>query len=481
MESSTQAIHFVLNGTARAVNDVPPTRTLLDWLRDNARLTGTKEGCAEGDCGACTVALGDDDPDAPGGIRWQAVNSCLMMLLQVQGRAVLTVEGLGGSDGTLHPAQQALFEADASQCGYCTPGFVMALFAYGQDMVPGEADDNDIHEALAGNLCRCTGYRPIVEAARSLAEANASSIAPSDLDGCPPTAEYGFNGQRFITPRNLAELFDLRGAHGDAWLLAGGTDLGLLVSKERRPLKTVIWLDQVAELNDLDVSDGHLEIGAAVTYSDALPLIDEEFPTMGALIRRIGSRQIRNLGTIGGNCGNASPIGDMPPCLIALDAKIVVAGPNGQRDIPADQFFIDYRKTSLAEDEVIVLIRIPLLANDQAFHCYKVSKRFDQDISAVIGAYRLSFSREGVREARIAYGGMAATPRRAARAEAALTGQPWTSESAARAGLVLAEDFEPIDDFRASAAYRTKVAANLIRRLHLETTAPETLLDVAVL
>ena len=484
LPQSEPAIRFLLNGQLCAVSDVPPTTTLLDWLRETACLKGTKEGCAEGDCGACTVALGEPDDDGRG-IRWQAANSCLLMLPQVHGRAVLTVEGLAAPGDSLAPVQQALVDADASQCGFCTPGFVMAMFAFQQGGE--EADDATIHEALAGNLCRCTGYRPIVEATRRACAQPDDTFAGHSqgwcrtLAGLPGAPAYAVGAQHFLSPLLLDELVVLRAAHPDALLLAGGTDLGLLVSKERRPLPMVISTSRVAELNRLTLTDSHLEIGAAVTYSRALPAIDEAFPCFGALIRRIGSRQIRNLGTIGGNCANASPIGDTPPCLIALEATMMVAGPRGRRAIHADVFFTDYRQTALAPDEVLVSVRLPLLQNDQAFHCYKVSKRHDQDISAVIGAYRLTFDGPAVGDARIAYGGMAATPKRAAQAEAALRGRPWTAETIAIATQALSEDFQPISDFRASAGYRLTVAGNLIRRLFIETTAPETPLEVMAL
>jgi len=478
---SDPAIRFLLNGEPWAVAGMAPTTTLLDWLRDNALLKGTKEGCAEGDCGACTVALGEPGDDGRT-LRWQAANSCLLMLPQVHGKAVLTVEGLAASNADLSPVQQALIDADASQCGFCTPGFAMTMFAFQQGGE--EAYDGAIHEALAGNLCRCTGYRPLVEATRRVAgQPDAAFAARSGgwcrtIAGLPAAPTYAAGEQRFLSPGNLDDLIALRRQHPDASLLAGGTDLGLLVSKERRPLATVISTSGVAELNRLTLDDDHLEIGAAVSYSRALPLIDEAFPALGALIRRLGSRQIRNLGTIGGNCANASPIGDTPPCLIVLEASMIAAGPLGRREIPAEAFFVDYRRTALAADEVLVSVRLPLLRNNQAFHCYKVSKRHDQDISAVIGAYRLTFEGPMVGEARIAYGGMAATPKRAPEAEAALRHKPWTAETAAAAVAALSEDYRPISDFRASAGYRTMVAGNLIRRLFLETTAPETPLAV---
>ncbi len=455
-----RSIRILLNGEPCEIRDVPPATTVLDWLRTEKRLTGTKEGCAEGDCGACTVVLGIPDG---GGLRHEAVNSCLMAVPQLAGRALLTVEGLAANGG-LHPLQQAMVEADASQCGFCTPGIAMALFAF---LEGGEEPEVEtIHDALAGNLCRCTGYRPIVDAARKAERAPAGASAAPVPEAGP---DYGAGVQIFFAPRTLDELIALRTEHTDAPILAGGTDLGLLFSKERRAFDAIISVARVEELNRLEVREDEIEIGAAVTYTRALPVLDAEYPGMGELIRRIGSRQIRNLGTIGGNIGNASPIGDTPPCLIALDATLVLRGVDGPREMAIEDFFLDYRKTDLRPGEVIEAVRVPRLAADEFFRTYKVSKRYDQDISAVIGAYRLTLADGRVTDARIAYGGMAATPKRARHAERALTGRSWDEAAVEDAKRAMADDFEPIDDFRAGARYRATVAANLLERLLLQT------------
>ena len=444
---------------------MPPATTVLDWLRGARGLTGTKEGCAEGDCGACTVVLGIPEG---GAMRYEAANSCLMAVPQLAGKALITVEGL--ANGGLHPLQRAMVEADASQCGFCTPGIVMALYAFLES--GGEPEPEAIHDALAGNLCRCTGYRPIVDAARKAAR------APADISAAEVPeagAEYRAGRQAFFAPRTLDELVALRAAHPDAPLLAGGTDLGLLFSKERRAFPAILSVARVEELGRIERRDDEIEIGAAVTYTQALPLLDAEYPGMGELIRRIGSPQIRNLGTVGGNIGNASPIGDTPPWLIAMDATLMLRGPGGGREMPVEDFFLGYRSTDLRPDEVIESVRVPRLSPDRIFRIYKVSKRYDQDISAVIGAYCLTLEDGRVSDARIAYGGMAATPSRARAAERALVGRPWDEAAVAAAQRAIAEDFQPIDDFRASAAYRATVAANLLERLHLESlggTAP---------
>ncbi len=454
-----RSIRILLNGEPCEIRGVPPATTVLDWLRTEKALTGTKEGCAEGDCGACTVALGTPDG---GTMRYEAANSCLLAVPQLDGKALITVEGL--ANGGLHPIQRAMIEADASQCGFCTPGIVMALFAF---LEGGEEPGIEaIHDALAGNLCRCTGYRPIVDAAREAARARVD-IPAAELPEAG--AEYRAGRQAFFAPRTLDELVALRQAHPEAPLLAGGTDLGLLFSKERRAFPAVLSVARVAELHRLEIREDGIEIGAAVTYTRALPVLDAEYPGMGELIRRIGSPQIRNLGTVGGNIGNASPIGDTPPWLIAMDATLALRGPGGRREMPVEDFFLGYRRTDLRPDEVIESVRVPRLWAGQLFRIYKVSKRYDQDISAVIGAYCLTLADGRVSDARIAYGGMAATPKRARAAERALVGRPWDEAAVAAASRAIAEDFQPIDDFRASAAYRATVAANLLRRLHLQT------------
>ena len=455
-----RSIRILLNGEPCEIRRVPPAATVLDWLRTERALTGTKEGCAEGDCGACTVVLGIPDG---AGMRYEAVNSCLMAVPQLAGKALITIEGLA-ENGGLHPLQEAMVEADASQCGFCTPGIVMALYAFQQGGE--EPEDETIHDALAGNLCRCTGYRPIVDAARNAPSAPRDKPSATVPEAAP---DYRAGRQVFFAPRTLDELIALRAAHPAAPLLAGGTDLGLLFSKERRAFPAIVSVAGVEELRRLETREDEIEIGAAVTYTRALPVLDADYPGMGELIRRIGSRQIRNLGTIGGNIGNASPIGDTLPWLIALDATLVLRGPDGAREMPVESFFLGYRETDLGPGEIIASVRVPRLSARQVFRIYKVSKRYDQDISAVIGAYCLTLADGRVSDARIAYGGMAATPKRARAAERALIGEAWGEAAVEAAGRAIAEDFEPIDDFRASARYRLTVAANLLRRLHLQT------------
>jgi xanthine dehydrogenase small subunit len=465
------ALRFLLNGEPASEEAAPPTITVLDWLRTRAHLTGTKEGCAEGDCGACSIVIGRPQN---GGVHYQAVNSCLMMLPQIDHCAVVTVEGLAAADGSLHPVQQAMVDADATQCGFCTPGFVMAMFAFQQG---GEgATDGIIHEALAGNLCRCTGYRSIVEACRRVASvpderfAAAARAAGDVLSAMPPCPLYRRGAQRFLIPRSLDALLAAVEQNPDARLLGGGTDLGLRVSKEREALPAVIATAAVPELRHINSTPDAIEFGAAVTYTEALPHLDRHFPSFGTLVRRIGSRQIRNLGTLAGNLATASPIGDTIPVLIALDAVVTLASRAGRRSLTVEAFITGYRQCALRPGEVIGSISIPFLAPGEQFAAYKISKRFDQDISTVIAAFRLE-RRDGKAHAlRAAYGGMAPRALRAANLESAVRERPWTQAGLADIDGVLARDFAPISDHRGGAAYRLRAAAGLVRRFQLETS-----------
>ncbi len=455
-------VHFLLNGELRAEQGIPPSTTVLDYLRGHARLTGTKEGCAEGDCGACTIVVARP---RDGKMQYEAVNSCLMLLPQLDGASVTTVEGLA-SNGELHPVQQALVDTDGTQCGFCTPGFVMALYAFQQGGEPAETER--IHDALAGNLCRCTGYKAIVAAAHAAAAARPRAETVRDV---PSNGDYRCAGQTVWMPRSLDELVKLRAEHPDAVLIAGGTDLGLKASKDREQFPKVILTGAVEDMCSVAVKDGALEIGGAATYTMALQLIEQHFPSFAALIRRIGSRQIRNLGTFAGNLQTASPIGDSPPCLLALGAEVTLASRAGKRTLPVEQFITGYRKTALKPDEVIASIRIPLPSDGTQFTAYKLSKRFDQDISTLVAAFALKVEGGKVASLRAVYGGMAATTKRATNVEQALIGKPWTPATLAKIDDAIAKDFQPLTDFRGTAAYRLRAAAGLVRRLQIETTS----------
>lgn len=475
-------INFLLNYEARSLEGLANDLTVLDYLRLHEHRCGTKEGCAEGDCGACTVVLVDLVDGEP---CYRAVNSCILFTHELDGRLLLTVEGLKKPDGALHPVQDAMITRHASQCGFCTPGFVMSLFAY--HCSKGEKSDQAIHEVLSGNLCRCTGYRPIVDAAKDLnddtrdhstfsSSALAEILKAVALKGLPvsrvspATAKISKSADTgYSAPRTLEDLLREKSQYPHAYILAGGTDLGLLVTKAHRHLDRVLSVNRVDALKVIEDLADRIVIGSAVTYTDALPVIDRYYPAFGDMIRRIGSTQIRNLGTIGGNIANASPIGDTPPCLLALDATVVVQSIRGERRIEIGHFFTAYRQTALAPDEIIRAIEIPKYSADQHYAAYKIAKRFDQDISTVAAAFRLLHKSQQVTEIRMAFGGVAATPVRAVKTEAVCQDKIWNEELVEKAAKTLAEEITPLTDFRGSSDYRQKLAANLLRRFFLET------------
>jgi xanthine dehydrogenase small subunit len=433
---------FRLNGRDVAAAGAPPTTTLLDWLRGPARLTGTKEGCAEGDCGACTVVI-----EEPHGAR-TPINACLVTLGQLHGRAIRTVEGLGGA----HPVQRAMAESDGTQCGFCTPGIVMSAWAW-------IAEGGNKHEALAGNLCRCTGYRPILDAMEAMPR------EPAERFVAPAPASARFGG--FHLPATLPEALALRAAHPEAWLLAGGTDLGLRFSEHREHPAEIICLLNVAELQALRADADGWRIGAAVSYARLLAEAEHDaaFAGMREYLARLGSRQIRGLGSVGGNLGTASPIGDALPVLLALDATVTLASTHGERVLPVAEFLVGYRRNALAADEIIRDVFLPRPVPGAFFFAEKLSKRHDQDISTVSLAALIEVERGVVARVRLAFGGMAATAKRAANAEAALLGAPWSAASCDAAAGALAADFTPMSDWRGSAAYRNAAASGLLRRL----------------
>jgi xanthine dehydrogenase small subunit len=473
---SAECIRFVLNGEIVETRVADPTRTVLQFLREERRLKGTKEGCAEGDCGACTVVVVEEED---GDLRLKTVNSCIQFLPTLDGKELITVEGLRDVDGGLHPVQRAMVEAHGSQCGFCTPGFVMSLFAlYRENPSPTR---RDIDDALSGNLCRCTGYRPIVDAAQTMHSRVDDWDEAAHLAALRDVARDGdlaieSGGRRYFAPTELCTLARVFAQYPDATILAGGTDVGLWVTKQHRALDTIIYTGRVAELRQLRRTATHLEIGGAVTFAEAIPAIVDACPGLDELFRRFASPPIRNAATLGGNVANGSPIGDSMPALMVMGTTLVLRRGEEEREVALDDFYHDYRVNELQPGELVTRIRVPVPDKNVIVRSQKWSKRFDQDISAVCTAYRLRLQGDTVAEFRMACGGMAPTIRRATNCEAAVNGAAWDEATIERACSALAEDYSPISDMRASADIRLRAVQNLLRRFWLETTdeAPAT-------
>ncbi|MBI3528464.1 MAG: xanthine dehydrogenase small subunit [Betaproteobacteria bacterium] len=469
-----RSIRFILDGEVVQLDDVAPTMTVLEYLREKLGRTGTKEGCAEGDCGACTVVIGEP---AAGKISYRAINSCIRFLPTLDGKEIVTVENLKSADGKLHPVQQAMVDWHASQCGFCTPGFVMSLFGlYLNEAAP---QRDDVVRALSGNLCRCTGYRPIIDAGcrmsgyadpASWSRAYARDAKRHEaLEAIAATDTVSLDGGAgFRAPVSIDELARLCEAHPQALLLAGGTDIGLWVTKQLRDLPMLIYTGNVAELRSVRETGNAVEIGAAVSLTDAYAAIVARYPMLAELADRFGSPPVRNSGTLGGNVANGSPIGDSMPFLLVLGATVKLRRGGGEREMPLEDFYLGYQKTALQPGEFVEAVRIPLSPAGRRFASYKISKRFDQDISALCGAYAFDLEDGRIAKARIAYGGMAAVPKRAMHTEAALIDQPWSRATMEAALSALALDYAPLTDMRASAEYRMLVAQNLLLRFFAE-------------
>ncbi len=488
------AVRFLLDGDVITLDHVDPTRTVLQMLREDLHRIGTKEGCAEGDCGACTVVLAELDASHEG-LTFRAVNACIQFVPTLDGKKLITVESLSQPGQPLHPVQQALVEQHGSQCGFCTPGFVMSLFA----LYKTQQDPNrkEIDQALSGNLCRCTGYRPIVDAATAMyglgdtvdapaqnwmtcSFATAGSHAPASGEQETidllrslvrrDTLALSHGQRRYFAPVSIEALAELKLAHPDACLLAGGTDVGLWVTKQQRDLEQVIYTGNVRELRHMEVQDNILQIGAAVTISDAMATLTRHFPALEKLFIRFASPPIRNAATLGGNITNGSPIGDSMPALIAAGASLLLRRGNETRMMPLEEYYLGYQQTALRDGEFLQSVHVPLPAPGTTLHAYKISKRFDQDIAAVCAAFSLTLENGKVSAARVALGGVAAIPLRVGDCEQAMLGRDWNEATVRSAMAALEHALKPIGDMRASARYRQLLSRNLLYRFFRKTT-----------
>ncbi|HVY50477.1 MAG TPA: xanthine dehydrogenase small subunit [Devosia sp.] len=487
MAARVNPLRFVLNDEDIEIAEIKATETLLDYLRLTKRLRGSKEGCAEGDCGACTVLVGRLRGEE---LSYETVNACICFVGMLHGAHVVTIEHLSPASGPLHPVQQAMVDFHGSQCGFCTPGIVMSL--YGLWMRTPRPSVPEIEVALQGNLCRCTGYKPIVKAGLAMSDYGSVETDPLMLhreamiarlralrDG--RTVDIGEGRNRLIVPATVDELAQVYEANPDGTLVSGATDVGLWVTKFMRDIGPMIYIGHLSDLQAITESEGALTLGAAVTYTRARAAVVRHFPQLAELWDRIGGGQVRNAGTVGANIANGSPIGDTPPPFIALGAHITLRKGHARREVKLKDFFLAYGKQDRQPGEFVESVTIPYLPSGEQFACYKISKRRDEDISAVCGAFRVFVNDEGkVGMARIAFGGMAATPKRARAVEEALIGRPWTEATVEAALPAFAVDFQPITDMRASRDYRLLAAQNLLRRFHLETTGAGERLSKAV-
>jgi xanthine dehydrogenase small subunit len=480
------ALRFVLNDEDVAITEIGATETLLDYLRLTRRLRGSKEGCAEGDCGACTVLVGRL---RGGTLVYETVNACICFMGMLHGTHVVTIEHLSAPEGPLHPVQQAMVDLHGTQCGFCTPGFVMSLYALW--MRTAAPTVLQIEAALQGNLCRCTGYAPIVRAGLAMAGYGEAAADPLVVHRAAMTArlaaiagtavDIGEGRNRLVVPASVDELAALYAANPGATLVSGATDVGLWVTKFMRDIGPMIFIGHLPELHAISETDGALVLGAGVTYSEGEAAVLRHFPQLRELWPRIGGEQVRNAGTIGANIANGSPIGDTPPPLIALGARITLRRGDSRREVKLRDYFIAYGKQDREPGEFVESVTIPYLPVGEKFACYKVTKRRDEDISALCGAFRIFVNDDGVvGMARIAFGGMAATPKRARAVEAALVGRPWTAATIEAALPAFATDYQPLTDMRASAEYRSLAAQNLLRRFFAETTGTAERLSKAV-
>ena len=467
---TSNIIKFVHGDQIIEVKNPDPNETLLNYIRTKLKKTGTKEGCAEGGCGACTIVLGELKNN---NVNYSAVNSCITFLPTIAGKQLILVEDLISKDNSLHPVQKAMVNYHGSQCGFCTPGFVMSLFSMFKNY--SRFNDNIIKDSIAGNLCRCTGYQPIIKAAKSLNNKNKIDHFTKNKQSVitllkkinNETIAIYKKDKKYFAPRHVQELKKILKENINSHLLSGGTDLSLLVTKERKDINSIVYMNSIDELNYIKNNNKYIEVGASTPLIELESYIKKYYPDFTKILKRYGSPQIRNVATVAGNIATASPIGDCLPLLLSLNAKVVLQDFKKTKILFLDDFFISYRKTKLKKEQFIHSIRIPLL-KDNTFKAYKVSKRFDDDISSVCAAFNLEIVRNKVRSVRIAYGGMAAIPKRAIYCEKILSNSLVTDEIIDKAKKALEKDFKPISDMRASRLYRMEVAKNLLEKFCTE-------------
>ena len=491
--NNKNTVQFLLNGKTISVENPNPTQSVLHYLREDKNLTGTKEGCAEGDCGACTVVIGElVNNKNESKAELKTVNACIQFLPTLNGKAVFTVEYLRQKNGNLHPVQQSMVDHNGSQCGFCTPGFIMSLWnVYNQYQSQGTRPNQaDVRSALTGNLCRCTGYRPILKAAEEMFELPSIEFDSDKLNTQLSELKqeeclaYEHENTSFFAPKTIQQLTKLKSQYPEATILAGGTDVGLWVNKQFRELNPIIYIGEVAELKRIEVKDDALRIGAGASLTDSYKAISNYYPEMDEMWERFASNPIRNVGTLGGNVANGSPIGDSMPALISLGAKVILRNSKGTRTLLLEDLYLDYMKKDMRPDEIVEAIDLPLPSQlpvtGSIFRCYKLSKRYDSDISAVFAAFCLTLKAKDkdkenvvgksvVENCLITYGGMAATPKRATFCEQSLIGQPWNEASVKTAMVAMQKDYSPMSDGRASDANRMQSATNLLYRFYLET------------
>jgi len=468
MTSST--LKFVWENKIHSISNIDPNETILNYVRLNLKKTGTKEGCAEGGCGACTVVLGDLKNNK---IDYQAINSCIAFVPSLEGKQLILVEDLVSKNGALHSVQEAMINYHGSQCGFCTPGFVMSLFAMYKNF--SSYNKENIQDSISGNLCRCTGYRPIVDAAKSLNNVNRLDQFDKNKKKIISLLKkinsenliIQNRNKKYFSPKNINELKKTIKDNPNSIFLSGGTDLSLNVTKGRKDINNIISLNLIKELKFIKERNGNIEVGAATSLIEFELFIKKYYPDFNAILKRYGSVQIRNVATIAGNIATASPIGDTLPLLLSLDAKVVLQNISKKAVLPLKNFFVSYRKTKLKKGQFIHSIIIPIFKKN-IFKAYKISKRIDDDISSVCASFNLEINNKKIKNIKIAYGGMAPIPKRAINCEKTLINSSFSEESFEKAKKNLEKDFSPINDTRATKDYRMEVAKNLLMKCFIE-------------